>query len=791
MFYKLKISLRNLQRGGIYSAINIAGLAIGMAAAILIFVWIYNEWSYDRFHTKEKQLYQVWSRASYNGPIECWTKTSTLLGPSLKESYPEIAEMTRLTDDNSKDLYASGDKRINLLTRYADPGFLTMFSFPLLAGDKKSALNDPYSIILTEKAAKRFFGEEDALGKVILYNMKYPMTVTGVMKDLPPNTSFDFEALTPFTFTEKLNWYAQSWGAHSVMTYVELKPKSKENTVNESIKELIKKQTNGQIQTEPFIYPLSNVHLYSKFENGVPAGGKIESIRLLGLIALLVLLIACINFVNLSTARSEKRAKEVGIRKVMGGKRKSLIRQFLGESMLVALIAGFIAIFLVELTLPPFSTWMGKTLTLDFSNGWFWLCSALFILITGLIAGAYPAFYLSSFLPVKVLKGTYKKEKTLVAPRKILIIVQFISAIFLITSTLVIHRQLMYAKNRDNGYNKEHLIYHPMSGELDKNYTLLKQDLINSGAVLSVTRTFAPMTQGMANTPDIKWKGSNPDDKIIFDLFFVDSEWTKTVGTKITEGRDIDISTYSTDSTAALINQTAAKTMNFKQPIGEEIQFWGQNLHVVGVIKDFILHSPYDPIVPMIIAGPATAKQMVYLGTMHIRLNPANKTADNLSKVAKLFKKYNPDYPFEYQFIDEEYARKFQDEQRTGSLATGFAVLTILISYMGLFALVAYMVETRRKEIGIRKVFGASVTNVVFLLSKEFLILVLISIVIVYPIAWWTMDKWLSKYAYRTDIPWWLFVVVGLISIFIALVTVGWQAIKAATANPVKAIKTE
>ena len=790
MFYNLKIAIRNLRRGGIYSAINIGGLAIGMAATILLFVWIYNEWSYDRFHTKEKQLYQVWSRATNSGVVECWTSTSVLLGPALKENYPEIAAMTRFTDV-SKDLYASGDKRINLLTCYVDPGFLTMFSFPLIMGDKNSALNDPYSIILTEKAAKRFFGEEEAMGKTISYGMEHPMTVTGIMKDLPSNTFFDFEALVPFAFTEKLNFYVQKWGAHSVMTFVELGPKSKENSINKSIKDFIKKRSNEQTQTEPFLYPLSKIHLYSKFENGIPVGGKIESVRLFGLIALLVLLIACINFVNLSTARSEKRAKEVGVRKVMGGKRLSLIGQFLEESILVALIAGIISIFLVELALPAFSTWMGKTLTLDFSNGWFWLCSALFILITGLIAGAYPAFYLSSFLPEKVLKGIFKREKTLVPHRIILVIIQFTSAIFLIIATLVIHRQIMYAQSRDNGYNKEHLIYHPLTGELGKNYELLKQDLLNSGAATSVTRTFAPMTQDWANTPDLKWKGSDNEDKTIFDLFFVDADWTKTVGATITEGRDINISTYSTDSTAALINETAAKIMNFQQPIGEEIQFWGQNVHVIGVIKDFILHSPYDPIVPMIILGPATSKNILNLSTIHIRLNPANKTADNLSKAAKLFKKYNPDYPFEYQFIDEEYARKFQDEQRMGSLATGFAILTIFISYMGLFALVAYMAETRRKEIGIRKVLGASVANVVYLLSKEFLILVLISIIIATPIAWWVMNQWLSKYAYRTNIPWWLFVTVGCISLCIALLTVSFQAIRAATANPVKAITSE
>jgi ABC-type antimicrobial peptide transport system permease subunit len=466
----------------------------------------------------------------------------------------------------------------------------------------------------------------------------------------------------------------------------------------------------------------------------------------------------------------------------MGGKRLSLIRLFLSESTLVAFIAGSIAIVLVLMILPAFNILIGKPLALDLTDGWLWLAGLIFILFTGLLAGSYPAFHLSSFMPVKVLKGTFKKGRKLLAPRRVLVVVQFTVAVFLISATFVIHRQVHYVQNRDNGYNKEHLIYQPMTGDIGKNYELIKHELINSGVATSVTRTFAPMTQLWADAGDVQWKGSDPDRKTSVDIFIVDADWTKTVGTTIIEGRDIDISTYSTDENAILLNEAAVKMMNFEDPIGEIINWNGRDWHVIGVIEDFIIRSPYEPTVPMLIGGTAG-----WFSFMHIKLNDNNSMTDNLVSAKQIFGQFNPSYPFEYNFIDEEHARKFHEEQKMGTLATGFAGLTIFISCMGLFALVAFMAETRRKEIGIRKVLGASVTDVVFLLSKEFLILVLISVAVASPVAWWAMEKWLSNYAYRTDIPWWLFVVVGCISLCIALLTVGFQALKAATANPVKA----
>jgi ABC-type antimicrobial peptide transport system permease subunit len=436
--------------------------------------------------------------------------------------------------------------------------------------------------------------------------------------------------------------------------------------------------------------------------------------------------------------------------------------------------------------LPVFSTLIGQQITLDLSSVWFWLAVLGFILFTGLLAGSYPAFYLSSFPPVKVLKGIFRTKQTLVSPRKILVVVQFTVACALIASTMIIYSQIRYAQNRVSGYNKDQLIYTRFTGDISKNYELIKHDLLNSGTAIAVTRTGSAITSEWIQTTGVNWQGKDISEKTMFDLHLIEADWTKTTGTTVIEGRDIDIYTYPTDIEAVLLNQAAVKIMNCEHPIGEIITLNNRDLHVIGVLEDFILGSPYDPVTPMIIRGGKTG-----FGVMHIKLNGHNRMAENLAQVEQVLKRYNPEFPVEYQFVDDEYALKFQDEQKLGTLLTGFAGLTIFISCIGLFALVAYMAESRKKEIGIRKVFGASVYDITSLLTKEFLVLVFISITIASPIAWWAMEKWLTGYAYRTNIPWWLFVVVGCLSVGIALLTVGFQAVKAATENPVKAIKSE
>ncbi|MDR2233609.1 MAG: ABC transporter permease [Tannerella sp.] len=783
MFYQIKIIVRNLRRGGIYSAINIGGLAIGMAAAILILAWIYHEWSYDRFHAKEKQLYVAYTRTAVDGDVVCSDWTPTPLGPALKTDYPEITATARMRNFLSF-LFTRGDAKAKIQTNFTDPDFLTMFDFPLLHGSRETALNDPYSVILTEQAAIRLFGEQNPLGETLLLDGQYAVKVTGVMKDLPANTHFQFEALAPVALFKAMGGFSDHWGETHWQTYVEMSPNARLDLFNESISGIVSAHTGKESEAEIFLYPLGSRHLYSVFENGKPVGGMINTLRIFGLIASLILLIACINFMNLSTARSRKRAKEVGVRKVMGGSRLSLINLFLGESMVIASIAGAIALILALAILPLFSTLMGKQMSLNLADIRFWLAGIGFVVFTGLLAGSYPAFYLSAFLPVKVLKGIFGKKQGLISSRKVLVVIQFTVACVLILSTLVVHRQIRYAQDRESGYDRDQLGYVLLEGETGKNYELIKHDLISSGTAISISKTSAPVTVLWGNTWwGVNWRGKDPNARILFDMYFADADWTKTAGIRLVNGRDIDIYTYPTDSTALLLNESAVKVMNFDDPVGETVNLLGKDWHVVGVVKDFIIQSPYATVNPMVIGGPAGGTYV-----MHIKLNGANRMADNLAKAEQIFRQYNPTYPFEYHFTDEQYARKFMEEQKLGSLATWFAALTIFISCMGLFALVAYMAETRRKEIGIRKVLGASVGNVILLLSKEFLMLTLIAVAIASPIAWWAMNQWLAGFAYRTGIPWWLFVTVGCMSVGIALLTVGFQAVKAAMANPARAI---
>jgi putative ABC transport system permease protein len=668
-----------------------------------------------------------------------------------------------------------------------DTGFLQMFSFPLVKGDAKTVLNNGSSIVLTQTLAKKVFGDEDAMGKIIKVDNKDNFTVTGIVKDPPNNSRFQFEFLTSWDYLIRRDEDDSSWGNNSTKTYVLLKQNATLASANEKIKKIkIKYNKDEDPRWEMFLYPSSRWRLYSSFTNGKEDGGLIDFVKLFGIIALFILLIACINFMNLSTARSEKRAKEVGIRKVVGAQKQSLVGQFIGESVLLSLIAGIVALVIIQVSLPAFGTLTDKKLFIDFSNINFWLAGIGFVLLTGIIAGSYPAFFLSSFKPVKVLKGTFKADNALITPRKLLVVLQFTFAIILIICTSIVKQQIDHAQNRESGYDKNNLAYHMLTGDLEKNYALVKNELLNSGAVTAVSKTSAPLTQGWSDSWGFEWEGKDPKDKTDFDRYCADEDLIKTAGFKIINGRDFNLKEYPTDSLGIILNESALKAMKFKDPIGQLIKDNGKTWHVVGVISDFILQSPYYPTKPMVIEG-----SQGWFNTMHFKLNPANSTADNLKKAAAIFKKYNPEYPFEYKFIDEEYSRKFRSEERTGTLAALFAGLTIFISCLGLFGLATYMAENRIKEIGIRKVLGASVAGITTLLSKDFLKLVMLSFLIACPVAWWMMHKWLQDYPYHVNIQWYVFAIAGLLSFLISVATVSFQAIKAAIANPVKSLRTE
>lgn len=785
----LKIAVRNLLRNKGFSIVNIAGLAIGMASALLILLWIQNELSYDRFYPKTDRTYLMYNRDRFDNGLWAWNNTPDPLGPTLKKDYAAVEEFARFY--NVTFLTTVGEKRINSQGAFCDSGFLRIFQFPMLKGETSRAMNGPKNIVLTEKMAKRLFGAEEAMGKTVRIDSTADFVVTGILKDLPPNTSFTFDYLLPWSFSIRLGWESDddSWGNNHVYTYVLLKSGVSQAVFDQQVKNIIIRHSKGQETTEVFTQPMARNHLYSKSENGILVGDKIKTVRLFGIIAGFILLIACINFMNLSTARSEKRAREVGVRKVVGAYRGYLIAQFVGESILIAGLAFILALLLAALSLDRFNGLVGKQLVIDYGNPALWLFSAGFVLFTGLLAGSYPAFYLSSFQPVKVLKGTFKKADALVSTRKVLVVLQFSFAIILIICTLIIQRQIQYGQNRDAGYDRHNLVYTFAQGDVIKHYQLIKNDLLNSGAAISVSKTSGPITRHWSDGWGYSWEGSTKqDEKIDFISFAVDANFTKTMGATLIAGRDIDVYQYPTDSTAVLLNEAAVKTMRLRNPVGLTLSRGKEeSWHVVGVVKNFILESPFSKdIAPMVIAGPR-----LYGHVIHIKFNPANSISANLEKAEKIFRQYNSRYPFEYVFTDDSYANKFREEQQTAKLSTLFAGLTIFISCLGLFALATYMAENRIREIGVRKVLGASVTSITTLLAKDFVWLVLIAFIIAAPIAWFVMDKWLQGYGYHIFIDWGVFVLSGMLALLIAVATVSYQSIRAAIANPVKSLRSE
>ncbi|HEV3411170.1 MAG TPA: ABC transporter permease [Puia sp.] len=780
------IAWRNLLRNKTFSIINILGLSIGMTAALLIGLWIHNELSIDRIYPKTDQLYLLNNRDTVNGEIWVWNQTPKSLVPVLKKDYPGVEDATRYM--GNRFLITVGDSHFNSNGGIVDSGFLPMFGFPMLEGEPTRALSSTYNIVLTQQMAKRLFGNENPMGRTVLIDSNDNFTVTGVLKDLPSTTSFKFDYLVPWSYMAHLGWNdEQNWSNYSVATYVLLKPGMTREAFDTQVGDI--GRTHGKVTAHVFTQPMSRLNLYSKAQNGQLVGDKIITVRLFTAIAAFILLIACINFMNLSTARSERRAREVGVRKVVGAARGSLIAQFIGESTLTAALAFITALFLAYISLGAFNQLIGQELAINYSSPAFWLFSIGFVLFTGLLAGSYPAFYLSSFRPAGVLKGSFKKTGTLITTRKVLVVLQFSFAILLIICTAIVFKQLRYGINRDAGYNRDQLVYFFAEGPAHDHYDAIRQEFLSSGAATSVTYLPGPITQHWSDGQGFHWPGSTTqEEQTDFRTYAATSDFVKTLGITLLQGRDIDVYKYKSDSDAVLLNESAVRTMQLKDPIGQLISRGNERFHVVGVIKDFILESPFtSEIVPMIISGP----RYVWLQVVHFKLNPAHSTATDLALAEKIYHKYNPAYPFEYKFADESYAQKFKAEQQTTKLSALFAALTIFISCLGLFALAAYTAETRIREIGVRKVLGATVTSIATLLTRDFILLVLIAFLIAAPVAWFVMNNWLLNYGYRVSIGWDTFALSGLLAVAIAAITVSYQSVKAALANPVKSLRTE
>jgi putative ABC transport system permease protein len=782
----LKIGIRNLWAKKAFSFINVTGLAVGMAGAILIALWVQNEYSFDSFHVNNKTLYKVWYRFVAKDYVGTQDITAGPLAKALKDEFPDVKNASRIYWSEGH-LFNYKEVSLKANGNEVDKDFLKMFTFPLTEGSPAHALDDVNSVVLTRHLATKIFGSADPLNQIIKLDGKQVYKVTGVMQDLPNNTEFDFEYLLSIPATGAYN--DNSWSNRSYYTYVQLQPGADASQVNQKIR-LVAHQhiADKRDNTEVFLYPFSKMHLYSRFENGKVAGGRIEVIRLLLIIAGIILLTACINFMNLSTAQSHKRAMEVGVRKVMGATRINLVGQFLAESLAIAFIAGIVALLLAMVTLPAFNQLTTKNLHVQYGNPVFWLVFLGFILLTGILAGSYPAFFLSAFRPVKVLKGRLNAVSRVFNPRKVLVVLQFAVAVVLIVSTIVVYRQVKFAQSRDIGYRIDHLIEVPIEGDIRKNFDLIKNDLIASGAAVSACRTSITVTMDGATGGGISTNGTNLEQQNIdFSRFGTSGDFVKTMGLTLIGGRDLDLNAYPADSAiSCMINETAVKQLGIKDPVGGTLYQGSKPMRIVGVFKDFIINSPYVNNRPMIVFA---SKSWAY--NTVIRLNGSNGIARDLQLAEKTFKKYNPAYPFTYQFADTEYQQKFNDQQQTGKLAAIFACLTIFISCLGLFGLASYMAENRSKEIGIRKVLGASVMSITSMLAREFVILVLIAIAIATPVALWATNKWLQDFTYRISIGWLTFIIAGLSAVLIAVLTVSFRSIRAAMANPVDSIRSE
>jgi len=780
----LLVSFRTIWRNRTQSLINVVGLALGMACTLLIGLNITDELSFDRFHAKGSVLYKAYNRNKFEGAVHCWTSTPSPLAPALKAEFPEIVESARML---WKQPYLTnyGTTRLNLDCSFTDPGFLTMFSFPLLQGNPKTALNGTNSVVLTQSAATKLFGNADPMGKVLRLENKDNFVVSGVLKDLPRNTEFDFEMLLPWAYMTKTGDDYAYWGNNYVRTYVEVAPAATLAAVNAKVRDITIRNSKGSEDNEVFLYPSDKWHLYGRFDNGVENGGAIDYVRMAGYIAGFILLLACINFMNLSTARSEKRGREVGIRKVVGAGRWSLVGQFLGESLLLTALSFFLALLLAQLALPALNKFIDKSLTIPYTNIRFWLACLTLILLTGMLAGSYPAFFLSAMQPIRVLKGRLATVRGKLAPRQVLVVFQFLITVALLICTIVVKRQLTHTQQRDMGYNRTNLVFTRFSGDIGKNYHLIRNELLTQGIATAVCKTNNPITESYSNTWGLDWKGKAPGSKITFDQMTSAGDFVKTMGVKLLAGRDLDQLTYPTDTAACLLNATAAKITGFADPVGQIIQNEGTSFRVVGVFADFIWGSPFDKVPPMFVKGSN------WWGAINYRLNPAMPTETAMKKAGQIFTKYNPAFPFQASFVDQEYQRKFDQIRPIGALADAFAVLAIVIACLGLFGLATFMAERRTKEIGIRKALGASIPSVVALLSKDFLKLVLVAILLAVPLAWWGMDRWLSTYAYRVTLDGWIFIGAGALAIVVALLTVSYQSIRAALTDPVDALRGE
>jgi putative ABC transport system permease protein len=788
----LKIAWRNLLKNRTYSFINIAGLAAGMVVAMIIGLWISDELSVNRQFKNYESIYQVMLNQTFDGKRTTQTAVPCPLGEELKTKYPDIKAVA-LSDWGRDHALVYGDKKISKRGYFIGEDAVNIFSLDIQSGDK-NPLHDPLSIVLTEEMAKALFPNENPVNKIVRMDNRVDLKVTAVVSKISKSSSLSFDYLIPFSLQKTLDPNFKNeqtdWSDNSWQVFIQLNDQSTAKNLESKIKNVVASHLSDEntlknIKPEVFIYPMSKWRLYSDFENGVSTGGFIKYVKMFGILGLVVLIIACINFMNLSTARSEKRAKEVGVRKAVGSNRKQLIRQFLMESLFFSLLAFGLALAITTLVLPYFNRLTEKEMSLQFTSPLLWIVMIVFTFLTGLLAGSYPAFYLSSFNPVNTLKGNLKTGRSDALPRKILVVLQFTSSVILMIGTVIVYQEIQHAKNRPTGFDNRGLITIDRSESISKNFEALRQDLLNSGVVNSICKSNAPPTEIYSTNSGWQWKNSQTVDKsVLFSTIATEYDYTKTMGIRMAAGRDF--SRDYADSNSLMLNEAAVKRMGLKNPIGEIVSWNGFKRTVVGVVPDMQMESPFHPVSPLTIIF-----NKYWTACVDVRLDPNVSASAALKKIQPIFEKYNPGFPFIYRFADTEYAKKFNYEELVGNLSAIIAVIAIFISCLGLFGLASFTAEQRVKEIGVRKVLGASVVSLWQLLSRDFVKLVLISCLMAVPIAYYLMNLWLNNYEYKINIGFGVFAMVIGLSIIITLVTVSFQAIRAARANPTNSLRSE
>jgi putative ABC transport system permease protein len=784
-----KTAVRALLRNKTYSFLNIFGLAVGIACTGLIFLWVEDEMNYDTANIKKDDLYQVLNNWPYPAHYSTFETTPGPLAPAIKAEIPGVANTARCTYGRTNALFTIGDKQLYAGGVFADSTLFSMLTIPFTQGNARSAFTELYSMVITEKTAIKLFGETaNVVGKTVKVDNKADYIITGVIKDFPQNTTLQYEWIAPFDIAEKNNGSLRDWASNDIITLVELKTNAGLEKVTSQLEGLIRKRVPGSIASS-MLFSMNDWHLRHDFENGRKTGkGRIQYVRMFMLIAWIILFLACINFMNLATARSEKRAREVGVRKVLGSGKKTLIAQFIGEAMFMSLLAVMAAILIIVLALPAFNMLTEKNLSVNLGSPLHVAVLLAITVVCGLVAGSYPSFYLSSFNPVFVLKGLKVKAGSAGLIRKGLVITQFTVSIVLIVSTIIIFQQIQHVKNRDAGYDKNGLLKISLQGDLGKNFEVVKQHLLGTGMIENAALTGYDLLNGGGNWDGFDWKGKTANEKYSITYRNVSPELLNTYGIQLLQGRDFSSNPVA-DTANIIINESLAQMLHGKSPIGEIIRTDGNRSYtVIGVVKNFVFSDMYGKPDPVIFFCQPHNEWQSY---MYVRLKKNVDLEQAVAEVEATIKKDNPAYPVDYRFVDEEFNKVFLSEMLVSKLSRVFAALAIIISCLGLFGLAAYTAERRVKEIGIRKVLGASVTGLAGLLSTEFIKLVIVSIVLACPIAWYAMSEWLQNYAYHVSIQWWVFATAGSAAIVIALITVSFQSIKAAMMNPVKAIKAE